>query len=414
MARRLKGFAVSWFFAPYLGSADLDFFKRLKECDIHFDVAQVKRDQRDERVLRHVGAATFNRVEVETDHVHPRTRRTRDDFQAAAIRHFKEHRESYDFIVSHSNEVPSHAVALECKRLAPRLPWVAYFGDVVASNPYVKLMSSYPLHDEDIVTEARTLEHADVVICNNDYQRRLMFTGPFERYASKAVVVPHCFDPAFFPKSELAKRDRYTIMHVGTLYSVRRTAAPVLKAVDRLLEIYPQYANRFELLFYGGGYAGSDYEAHGAMLHRGHVRLEGSVPYLDSLRLMRSADLLLNIDGVFDKAIDGLEFNPFFPGKLTDYMGAGKPITSVTMAEGPTADILRESGNLIADTRPDRIAYVLKRYLDGKVQHHGRSFDRFHVSRVGREMEAVFVAAVSGSDGVMGLPHRLEHLRRAS
>jgi hypothetical protein len=406
MQKRLKGFAVSWFFAPYLGSADLDFFKRIKNCDIHFDVVQVKRDRKDERVLKFVGDATLSRYEVETDHRNPRTRKTRDDFRRTALAIFEKNRATYDFIVSHSNEVPSHSVALECKRLAPSIPWIAYFGDVVSTNPYVKLLKEYPLHDEDCETEALTLEHADVIVCNNEYQRRLMFSGPMAKFAHKAVVVPHCYDPAMFSTTPLPRNDRFTFMHVGTLYSTRRTAAPLLKAVDRLLEIYPSYQHRFEVVFYGGGFYQDDLVAHASMRFRSHARVEGEVPYLDSLELMRRADVLVNIDGIFTPE-DELEFNPFFPGKLTDYMGARKPIMGITMPVGPTADILNESGNLLADSRLDRIAYVLKRYLDGKVKPTTDSYARYDVAFVGKEMEAVFKSAVRGREGLMALPDML-------
>lgn len=413
MHKRLKGFAVSWFFAPYLGSADLDFFKRIKNCDIHFDVVQVKREKKDERVLKFVGDATLSRYEVETDHQNPRTRKTRDDFRKNALAIFQRNRGSYDFIISHSNEVPSHAVALECKRLAPELPWIAYFGDVVSTNPYVKLLASYPLHDEDCKTEALTLEHADVIVCNNEYQRRLMFSGPMEPFAHKAVVVPHCYDRAMFPTTKLARNDRFTFMHVGTLYHTRRTAAPLLKGIDRLLEIYPRYEHRFEVAFYGGGYYQEDLVAHSSMRFRSHARLEGHVGYLDSLQLMRSADVLVNIDGIFTKEADGLDMNPFFPGKLTDYMGAQKPIMGITMPVGPTADILNASGNLLADSRIDRIAYVLKRYLDRKVQVSDAPFARYDVAFVGKEMEAVITAASQGRSALLALPEVLLKQRAA-
>lgn len=413
MAKRLRGFAVSWFFAPYLGSADLDFFKRIKNCDIHFDVVQVKRGAKSDEVLKFVGDATLQRYEVKTDHENPRTEATREDFRKAALELFQAQAHSYDFIVSHSNEVPSHAVALECKRLRPHLPWVAYFGDVVSTNPYVRLLASYPLHDRDCETEALTLEHADVIICNNEYQKRLMFQGPMEKFASKAVVIPHCFEPAMFSMKPRPANDRFTFMHVGTLYHVRRTAAPLLKAVDRLLEIYPRYERQFEVVFYGGGYYQEDLVAHASMRHRSHARLEGKVGYLESLELMRTADVLVNIDGLFTEAEDELSFNPFFPGKLTDYMGARRPIMSITMDKGPTADIAAASGNLIADGRLDRIAYVMKRYLDGKVNWNVDAFARYEASVVGAEMEAVFRAAVAGAEALSELPGVLRDRRMA-
>ncbi len=396
---RLRGFAVSWFFAPYRGSADLDLYKRLLHTAVDYDVVQVRRSGGDARLLQVHGAATFDRTEVTTDHAHPRTRRTRDDFVAAVVQRFRAAPGSWDFMLSHSNEVPSHAAALECRRLAPRLPWIAYFGDPVQKNPYVRHLTEYPLHEEDCATEAATLEQADVVICNNAYQRDLMFSGPLARFAHKARVVPHCFEPAFYPAPAEPPPARFRFLHLGTLYSVKRTARPLLLAVDRLLEIYPRYANTFEVLFRGGPYYGGDRETWASMRHADHVRLEPEVSFLESLALMRTADVLVSIDGIFSAAEDGLDHSPFFPCKLVDYMGAGRPITAVTMARGPTADVLRESGNLVADDRPDRIAFVLKRYLDRKVTQRPRPWERFEAHVVGREMEAIFRAAAAHAGG---------------
>ena len=38
---KTNGFAISWFFAPYIGSADIDFYKRIKNTNIDYLVAQV-------------------------------------------------------------------------------------------------------------------------------------------------------------------------------------------------------------------------------------------------------------------------------------------------------------------------------------------------------------------------------------
>ncbi|MEW5739895.1 MAG: hypothetical protein AB1938_13265 [Myxococcota bacterium] len=411
---RPRGFVASWFFAPYRGSADLDLFKRLAHTRVDYDVVQVRRAGADPRVLAIDTQARIDRTEIATDHEHPRTRRARDEFIAGVLEKFRAAPASYDFLLSHSNEVPSHAAALQCRRLRPDLPWIAYFGDPVAKNPYVAHMAEYPLHDEDIATEAATLAQADVVVCNNNWQRDLMFSGAMAKYAHKAVVIPHCFEPAFYPREPVALPERFRFLHVGTLYSVKRTARPVLLAVDRLLELYPRYANRFEVVFRGGPYHAPDRETWAAMRHADHVRLEPEVPFLESLALMRTAHVLISIDGIFTEAEDGLTASPFFPCKLVDYMGAGRPITAVTMERGPTADVLRDSGNLVADDRPDRLAFVLKRYLDGKAPRGEVDWGRYDARVVGAEMESVFRTAARRQAPGAGLQAVVDAARAAA
>lgn len=397
MVTRPRGFALSWFFAPYVGSADIDFFKRIKDTAIDYTVVQVRRGQKDEAVLRYATRARIERVEIAvSDHLRPRTRSVRDEFIAGAQREFARAPDGFDFLISHSNEVPSHAAALELKRRYPRLPWIAYFGDVIGANPYVKYIADYPLQEEDAETEALALRHADVVILNNEFQKELMFAGALRDLAKKAVVVPHCFDPAMYPQDAPRPNDRFTFMHLGTLYHVKRTAAPLLRGLDRLVEVYPRYRDRFEVVFYGGAPCAEDDAVHFQMRNRNQARFEKPIPYLESLRRMREADALVLIDGLFSEKEDGLAFNPFFPGKLADYMGAERPILAITMPRGPTAEILGEGGYLCADDRVDRVAYVLKRYLDGKIAVRSEAFRRFECSHVAAQMERAIRSALRG------------------
>jgi hypothetical protein len=390
VSRRLRGFVPSWFFAPYAGSADMDLYKRLLHAELDFDVVQVRQGAKDPRVLGLRGAATFQRFEVETDHRQPRTRTVRDDFHRAVIGRFQAQPSGYDFLLSHSNEVPSHAAALACKRLAPELPWVAYFGDLVAKNPYVRHLPEYPLNDEDCQTEALTLEHADLVICNNTYQRDAMCSGALARFADKVRVIPHCFEPALYPAAPppISGSGKFTFMHLGTLYQVKRRAEPVLQAVERLLSVYPSYAGRFEVIFYGGAVPAPDLQAWWSMRHRDHVRFEGAVPYLDSLGLMQQAGALLLIDGMFTEAEDGVAASPFLPGKLLDYLGARRPVLGVTMARGPSADLLGALGHLHGDARPDKVAWLMKRCIDGRVSPDYAQLEPYTARAVGKQMEA--------------------------
>ena len=363
---QLSGFAVSWFFAPYVGSADIDFYKRIKNTDISYLVVQVARENRDARLMRHAGRATIERIEIDADHRNPRSVAARTKFSDEVVEIFERSDRKFDFLISHSNELISHHAAARIKEKHPALPWIAYFGDLFEKNPYIPHMRGYPLIKEDTEIEHNALRQADMIMLNNEYQRELMFAGEFAQYAHKAVVIPHCFDPAMYEPPAPREPGKFIFAHLGTLYHVKRTASPVLQAVDRLLEIYPEYRNRFEVHFYGGSPYPIDVDAHRDMRFRDHVRFEHGVSYIESLSIMAQSDVLILIDGMFD-AEDGLKSSPFFACKLADYMGADKPILAVTMPSGPAADIMNKSGNLVADLRIDRIAYVMKRYLDRKV-----------------------------------------------
>lgn len=393
----LNGFAVSWFFAPYVGSADIDFFKRIKDTNIAYTVAQVERDKRDNRILEYA-STSISRIEIPADHLRPRTEAARRQFSEGVIQAFEASDRKFDFIISHSNEIISHGVAGQIKKRQPGLPWIAYFGDLFVKNPYIPHIRRYPLVAEDSAIERETLRDADLIILNNEYQRELMFTDSLRQYASKCVVIPHCFDEAMYPEAAQPNQEdgKFIFAHLGTLYHVKRTAAPVLQAVDRLLEIYPQYRGKFEVRFYGEPPSEQDLAAYRTMRNSPEVSFLGGVSYIESLGLMRQADALLLIDGMFSQEDDGLDCNPFFPGKLADYMGAYKPIVSITMPKGPTADIMNRAGNLLADQRVDRIAYVLKRYIDKKVLPDYSVYAEYSVRNIAPKMEDAIRSVVRG------------------
>jgi hypothetical protein len=394
--KKLNGFAVSWFFAPYVGSADTDFYKRIKNTDVSYLVAQVARDHRDARLLRTAGKADFERVEIKLDHNNPRTAPVRKKFVDEVVRIFEGSGRQFDFIISHSNELISHEAAGRIKEKNTSLPWVAYFGDLFARNPYIAHMRGYPLVSEDTLIEQETLRNADLIILNNEYQRELMFSGDFAQYAHKAVVIPHCYDPAMYEGQPVEGFDKFVFAHLGTLYHVKRTATPIMQAVDRLVEIYPAYKNKFEVRFYGGSPYPNDVDEHQRMRYREHVRFESAVSYFESLQLMQRANALLLIDGMFSENEDGIKANPFFPGKLADYMGAKKPIAAITMPVGPTADIMNLSGNLTADLRVDRIAYVMKRYLDGKVKPDISVYEQYSIDAIAPRMDGAIREILKG------------------
>lgn len=406
--RRLHGFVSSWLFAPYSGSADLDLFKRLLHCDVDFDVVQVRRERHDPRLLEKPARATFTRHELDVPGG-PRTRPAREAFLRGVRARFEALERPPDFLLSHSNEVPSHQAALALKRAHPDLPWLAYFGDVVSGNPYVRHMSEYPLFAEDVVIERETLANADVVICNNVHQRQMML-GVEPGAAGRMVVVPHCFVADWYPPPAPRAPGPFTFMHLGTLYSVKRRARPVLEAVDLLLEVYPALAGTFRVVFVGDDTPDGDLEAWRSMRHAAHVEFWPGVPYLDSLALMQKADALVIIDGIFDE----LAASPYLPGKLADALGAHRPLVALTMPAGPTAEVLRARGEPLANDDPERVAFVLKRHLDGRVRSDEATTPGFRSELVGAAMDLCFRAALGGPAGVERLPGWLQRLTDAA
>ncbi len=401
----MRAFVSSWRFPPYNGSAELDLFKRLKHVDATFEIVQAKQATPTEGGLFDDSyAARFNRYEVEVDGA-PRTRVARDRFVEGVQTAFR-NGPPCDVVLSHSNEVVSHDAALTLKSQA-RLPWVAYFGDVVAANPYVRYLGEYPLFEEDVVVEARTLSRADLVICNNDEQRRLFIAIAGAGRAHRVVVIPHAYDESQYRRTRAPRVPSVPLqlLHVGGLYSEKRTARPLLAATELLLDIYPRLAGRFCVEFVGAAASKRDLEHWRAMRWRDHVKFTPSVTWKESIAAMERADVLIVIDGIFGSE-DGLTASPYFPGKLADYAGAGRPLVAVTMARGPTADLVAELGGISRDDRPEHVAYAMKQAIEGRLEFPTPPL-RLRAEIVGAQMELALRAAIAGEAAIARLQESL-------
>jgi hypothetical protein len=96
----------------------------------------------------------------------------------------------------------------------------------------------------------------------------------------------------------------------------------------------------------------------------GIVSCKGVVSYLESLKYMVKSDLLLLIDAPSE------EENLFFPSKLADYIGSGRPILGITPKRGASADILRDLGYPVVDPKDiegikEAISNSYKKYKEG-------------------------------------------------
>jgi glycosyltransferase involved in cell wall biosynthesis len=91
------------------------------------------------------------------------------------------------------------------------------------------------------------------------------------------------------------------------------------------------------------------------------VRLRDYVPHADAVAAMRAADVLVLIKHVEPR------FRGLVPGKLYEYMGAGRPILAL-VPESEAAEIVRDLGwgEVAAPDDPGAIAAALLRLLEHK------------------------------------------------
>lgn len=362
---------ISWHFPPYKSSSSFNLFKRLKDTGYDFDVIQVRREgEPDNSKMYNYASSKFTSYEITVSSENSRDLTAREEFIEHVIKLYKTLKitNHYSVILSHSHEFVSHLAALKLKSMDSNLPWIASFGDPIAANPYNDEYK-FPLLEEDSQSEKEVLREADRIIVTNKYQRDLMISS-HERVVSddKFFILPHCYDSNMY-KSQVhtgiqSSKKIFKFMHVGMLYKYKRTSEPFLLGSKRLLEKHPELRDKFTVDFYGANdqfiKKSDEYGLAGI------VNFKGNVSYLDSLSVMLESDCLLLRDADFSD--QGISHTPFYPGKLADYFGAGKPVIAVTMKHGCVPDMIANTGGAcLTEDNIEGIAIAMKNAIDGQI-----------------------------------------------
>ncbi|MEW6118390.1 MAG: glycosyltransferase [Nitrospirota bacterium] len=293
----------------------------------------------------------------------------------------------YDLILSCSQPHANHLVGRALKERTGK-PWVAYFSDPWIDNPYARYRSkriySYNAHcEEEVITKAD----------------RVLFTSPemldlvMKKYppgtAAKCGVLTHSFVPEWYEASgamRTGERNRKVrLVHTGHFYGPR-TPLPLLKALEQLHR-RTDLAERLEVCFYGAMES-----EHKTFVERkglsSCVRISDTIPYFDSLSVMRSADYLVLIDA----PLHGAGESVFLPSKLIDYIGSYRPVIGITPERGASARVLRESGNLVcALEKEDELYEVLGSIVTASLRPSPdrTAIDRYHYLTVSKKIDHI-------------------------
>lgn len=239
-------------------------------------------------------------------------------------------------IVSSASPFSSHIVGLTLKKKMG-LPWVAYFSDPWVGNVYAKYNAVE--QSANGLMERMVVEHANALVFIS-YEG---LDATMRRYPSalrqKAHVVPPCFcedlystSPSQIPSGHLLFR------HLGSFYGPR-TPLPLFEGIAALKEHSPEIAQRctFQCIGVAPRQVNLQKRAFGI---GEELCFDPPVGYVESLSLMKSADVLVLIDPPHEDYV-------FLPSKLIDYIGAQRPILGITPLKGPAAPLIREHGGIV-------------------------------------------------------------------
>lgn len=243
-------------------------------------------------------------------------------FHMQAGRVVRQLRMKPDLIYSRSFPLSSAVLAYHLKRIYG-VPWVMHLSDVWADCPERNYKGLSRSIQERL--ERKCFATADV-ICVTSEKTRAFYERKYRHQNYRFEFYPNVFDL----EDAVAARDfgelcnekpkrKFRIVHTGSLVG-GRSAAPLLAALS---ELEPDVQERLELLLVGPvDFANSRVIQHWNLPF---VTLYGQVEYQESLRLQRSADLLVLID----MPVANPDLRVYFPSKLLDYILAGPRILAI-------------------------------------------------------------------------------------
>jgi glycosyltransferase involved in cell wall biosynthesis len=212
------------------------------------------------------------------------------------------------------------------------VPLIVHLSDPWVDNPYVRYSRFTKWVNS--VLEAKVMKNADLILFTNDDEQKVVMQKYPKYIREKARSIPHCYDETLY-HPETKKSDKFIIRHIGNLYG-RRGPEPFLRAIQLLIKVHPEIERQLLIKCYGQ--ISEDFKNSVRVCGLEHLlKLSPSVPYLESLRLMYNADLLLLIDA---ESVH----NTFFPSKLVYYMGAKRNILGITTSKGPSSGIIKTYG----------------------------------------------------------------------
>ena len=253
-------------------------------------------------------------------------------------------------IYSTSPPDTDHLVALDLHR-ASGLPWLADFRD-----PWIGLGYRNPPTPWHRAEHTRLLQgvlrQATRVVAATEGTRRWL-AGVEPSIAGRSSVISNGFEDEEWRAVSPQRFDRFTVLHAGRL-SDDRTLEPFARGLELFLARDPKRRDAVQCVLVGPHDAAQARIAARAGLS-GVVRFEGNRPHAETLAMEAGADVLLLVKG------RSARYRDLVPGKLYEYIGAGKPVLAIA-PEGPAADLVRRFGlGWVADPdRPDQIAAALE------------------------------------------------------
>ena len=211
--------------------------------------------------------------------------------------------------------------------------WIADFRDPWTEMFYFKHLGLLPFaRRRHKALEQKVLDGADVVIAvtplvQADFQTRTK--TPVE-------LITNGFDEEDFPVGEVSPSgERFTIVHTG-LFADDGNPEALWKVLAARYAADPEFRSALRISLAGKVDEGIRVSIEKAGL-AGNLELPGYLPHSDTVKLQRSAQILIL------PLRKEPEYRKVLPGKIFEYLAARRPVLGIGQSDGAAATVLRDT-----------------------------------------------------------------------
>jgi len=227
----------------------------------------------------------------------------------------------YDVVISSSEPRTCHLVAYLLKKKV-NIPWLADFGD-----PWV-----YPIPTEKISSfkryllyslENRVIRNAERITVASEGIERLY--NRTYNVKDKVYNMAQGYDPYIFSKIKVEISRNFKIVYCGSFYKKLRDPSAFFEAITEIDrdDIKVEIAGRI-----------NEFAITIEKNYSKHIKYLGFLNHEDSLKLEKTATILLHLGNASDMQI---------PGKIYEYFGAQRPILCIEGSGGdPSSELVNK------------------------------------------------------------------------